>query len=135
LRQLRLFAGARQRGVRPPPPLEFKLHCMLADTLRLWIMPQFIYTHMPMGEKRDKITAARLKRMGTTKGWPDFLIIGPGRIVWVELKRKGEKPTPEQIFVASHLMACGCTYILTDEYDDAVNQLKRLGIVRAQVSA
>jgi hypothetical protein len=29
-------------------------------------MPGWIYTHVASGEKRDQVTAARLKRMGVT---------------------------------------------------------------------
>jgi hypothetical protein len=133
--QLSLFKGKRQRGVRPPPPKEFALHCMVADILRRWINPTWRFTHLPMGELRDKATAMRLKRMGVMPGWPDFLLIGPGRVFFLELKRQGQKATGEQSEVAGHLMACGCGYLLTDNFEDALGTLRDLGIVRAAVSA
>src|SRR6185436_8224446 len=48
--QLNLFKGKRQRGTQPPPPKEFALHCMVADTVRRWILPGWIWTHFPAGE-------------------------------------------------------------------------------------
>lgn len=133
-RQLRLFAGKRQRGVLPPPPKEENLHFQIADILRLWIIPPFRYTYMPMGEYRPKATAALLKRKGMTPSWPDFLIIGPQRCIWIECKRKGEKPTPEQIDMGSFLMAVGCTYILDHDLKSIITQLRDLGVVRARVT-
>lgn len=134
-RQLNLFKGKRQRGERVSPPKEYALHCMVADLARRWIMPGWRFTHLPMGELRDKATAARLKRMGVQPGWPDFIFVGPGRVFFLELKRKGEWPTDEQADVAVHLMHCGCSYLLTDDFHDAVGALRDLGIVRATVSA
>jgi hypothetical protein len=76
-----------------------------------------------------------LHRMGVMPGWPDFLLIGPGRVFFLELKRQGQKATGEQSEVAGHLMACGCGYLLTDNFEDALGTLRDLGIVRAAVSA
>lgn len=131
--QLHLFKGRRQRGTRAPSPREFRTHVALADLVRRWIMPSWRFTHLPMGELRDKATAGRLKRMGVTAGWPDFLFVGPGKVFFLELKRQGEKPAIEQIEMGAHLMACGCGYLLTDDFKDAVATLRDLGIVRAQI--
>ena len=86
MRQLSLFKGKTQRGVAPAPPKEFQLHCMLADTLKLCCSDRWRWTHLPMGEHRDIITASRLKRMGVQPGWPDFIFIGPGEVIFLELK-------------------------------------------------
>ena len=52
-RQLSLFKGKRQRGVAAPPPKEFATHCALADLLRRWTMPGWVWTHFPSGEERS----------------------------------------------------------------------------------
>ena len=79
--QLNLFKSKRQRGTMPPPPLEFALHCAVADTVRRWILPGWIWTHFPAGEarpseiirgKRVSLTGARLQRMGLNTSFPDF---------------------------------------------------------------
>ena len=87
--QLSLFRGKRQRGQAPPGPTEYQLHCAVADTVRRWIMPGWIFTHIASGEKRDQVTAARLKRMGVVGGFPDLVFFGiGGGVCCVELKAK-----------------------------------------------
>ena len=133
MRQLHLFKSSRQRGTQLPPAKEFALHCMFHDTIKNAMMPRWRYTHLPFGEKRDPITAGRLKRMGVTPGWPDFMFVGPGRVFWLELKRKGGALSDAQRDVMAHLMECGFGYLCTNDLQDAVATLKDLGIVRAQV--
>ena len=99
MRQLQLFGGKRQRGIAPPPALEFSSHTVIADICKRWLMPRWRFTHLPLGEhrehklnkqgKRFSPTGNRLKRMGVTAGWPDFLFAGPEAcVIWLELKRK-----------------------------------------------
>ena len=88
--QLHLFKGKRQRGCAPPSPSEYQLHCAVADTLRRWIMPGWIYTHIASGEKRDQATAARLKGTGVVGGFPDLMFFGiKGEVCCVELYAEG----------------------------------------------
>jgi hypothetical protein len=133
--QLSLFKGKRQRGVQPPPPLEFQLHATLADICRRWINPRWRFTHLPLGEKRDLVTAARLKRLGTTPGWPDFIFAGPGsQVFWLELKRpKRGRLSEDQADIIGHLVACGFGVLVTTSIDDAVATLKQAGILRANM--
>ena len=145
MRQLSLFKGKRQRGVKPRAPLEFELHCMLADIIKRWLNPNWKATHLPMGEYREarinskgqrySPTAMRLKRMGVTPGWPDFMFVGPGpSIFFLELKRKGSGRVSEaQADVFAHLAACGFGLLVTDNFDDAVATLKDMGILRAKI--
>jgi len=137
-RQLHLFKSKRQRGVTVKPRTkEFELQCMVADTLRRWCNPAWRYTHLPMGEKRDMLTAVRLKRMGTTPGWPDFMFVGPlGHMVWLELKRPGGgKLTDEQDQLSQFLVACGHTFICSNDFTHALDVLRDHGIVRIKASA
>jgi hypothetical protein len=69
-RQLHLFRGRKQCGIAPPVASEYQLHCAVADTVRRWIMPGWIYTHIASGEKRDAVTAAWLKRMELHQAFP-----------------------------------------------------------------
>jgi hypothetical protein len=101
-RQLSLFKGRRQRGTKPPPPLEYTTHVMVADDLTRFCRSDWQWTHIPSGEYRDIRTAMRLKRMGLRKGWPDFMLfnqVGAGH--FLELKRKGEALTDAQQAFAS----------------------------------
>lgn len=134
-RQLHLFRRKRQRGVKPPSPKEFLLHVALADTLRRWCTPQWIWTHFPAGEFRHDATAARLFRMGLRRGFPDFMFFRDiGRLcAFLELKRRGEKPSDEQAAVLEHLRAAGHAVKVADSYGDAVEFLKAIGVLRAGV--
>jgi hypothetical protein len=132
-RQLHLFGNKRQRGTAPPSPSEYQLHCAVADTVRRWIMPGWIFTHIASGERRDMVTAARLKRMGVMPGWPDLLFFGPGRVCWIELKAKGGRLSEAQAAVASHPVAAGHGYLCSDSFDDIIVTLKDWGIVRSGI--
>jgi hypothetical protein len=133
--QLSLFKGRRQRGVSAPPPLEFASHAFIADLLKRFCNPEWIYTHIPLGELRDKATAAKLSRMGVKPGWPDFQFAGSGaRMFFLELKRRGRgRVSDNQSFVIAHLAACGFPILITDSVDDAVATLKQLGILPSKI--
>jgi hypothetical protein len=105
-RQLHLFRGRKQRGTAPPAPSECQLHCAVADTVRRWIMPGWIFTHIASGEKRDQVTAARLKRMGVMPGFPDLVFFGPhAEVCFVELKGRDGRLGQAQADIAAHLCA------------------------------
>ena len=53
----------------------------VARLLRDYGLPRWRWTHIPSGELRDVRTAAKLKQMGTQRGWPDFLLIAPNGFV------------------------------------------------------
>jgi hypothetical protein len=133
-RQLHLFHGKRQRGAAPPSPSEYQLHCAVVDTVRRWIMPGWIFTHIPSGEKRDPITAARLKRMGVTAGFPDLMFFGPnGEVCFVELKAESGRMSAPQIAVMRHLVAAGHSFLRSNDYRDVVETLKEWGVLRSGI--
>ena len=81
-----------RRVRRPPPAPEFSIHVMVADVLDRWASPGWRFTHFPSGELRNKITAARLQRMGLNPGWPDFILLSPAALAhFLELKRRGRE--------------------------------------------
>jgi hypothetical protein len=131
-RQLHLFKSRRQRGVAVPKPLEFAVHCALADMLRRWATPNWIWTHVPLGERRDSVTGARLKRMGTQPGWPDFILLAPRqhhspRPHFLELKRRGSALTEHQAAFALWCKLNDCPHAVAHSYDEAVAILKDWG--------
>ena len=145
-RQLDIFKGNRQRGRAPPPPEEFPVHCMIADTLKRWVAPGWVWTHPPNGGERAKRQnphtgrwyspdGQRLARMGTRPGVSDFLLIGPpsGRLHALELKRHGEKPSEEQYQFLADIEAAGGAAAWVDTYDGAVIQLKAWGALPTTV--
>ena len=69
---------------------EYALQVAAADFLS-WALPDNIpFTHLPMGGKRDKATAGKLKAMGVNPGWPDFEILAPNGVT-IRIEMKGEK--------------------------------------------
>jgi hypothetical protein len=66
-RQLHLFKGLRQRGIRPPAPSEFQIHVAVADVLRRWALPTVEWVHVPLGEFGTAATAGELARMGAQR--------------------------------------------------------------------
>lgn len=53
------------------------------------------------------------------RGVPDRIIIGSGRIMFLELKRRGERPTRLQLRELTLLLSEGMTALWTDDYEDA----------------
>ena len=135
MKQLSLFRGRKQRGFRAPPPLEFAGHALITALLRRWCSPSWIYTHVPLGEYRDKVTAAKLKRMGVMPGWPDFQFAGPAAsMFFLELKRRGRGRTSDaQNDVIGHLISRGFDVRVVDSVDIAVSELKLRGILPSKI--
>ncbi|CAK0777217.1 VRR-NUC domain-containing protein [Gammaproteobacteria bacterium] len=128
-------------------PLEDDEHIALADWLRANLI---FFHHSPNGGVRPSRTDAKgarfsnegkkLQRMGTIKGFPDFLVIDPpppfteGPPVAVELKRvKGGKPSPEQLDLMAELEKRGWTCYLAKGADAAITFLKSLGYGRKEI--
>lgn len=125
-----------KRVRKPPPAPEFALQCMVADILNRWITPGWRFTHPASGELRSKATAARLKRMGVHKGWPDFILLSPAALAhFLELKRRGEKLSDDQEDFESYCQAHGYPHAWTDSFDVALAILKRWGALRTGISA
>jgi hypothetical protein len=128
--QLELIPRRPRSGSRA---VEFRLQCAIARILREHGNPGWTFTHLPFGEYRPPATASRLKAMGVTPGWPDLMCVGPGRICFLELKRRGEKLSPEQASRATQLMAAGAGYGMAQSFDDAVDMLQAWGCVSMRV--
>lgn len=97
---------------------EFRLSCVVADHLAKALPPRAAWTHFPAGEARSEITGARLKRMGTAKGWPDYLILIDGRLLGIELKAPGGRVSDEQRAVGDSFVANGASWTIARSLDD-----------------
>jgi VRR-NUC domain len=59
--------------------------------------------------------------MGAKKGWPDFLLVAPsGGLHCLELKREGEKLSPEQEAFQLHCVAHGIPFVVAYSVRDAL---------------
>ena len=120
--------------VKAPTPSEFAVQCFLVSLIRRTITPQWRFTHLPFGEKRDPATAGRLQAMGVSPGWPDLLFLGSERrVFFLELKRRGAKRTTAQIAIADFIERAGHEYLCTDNVSVAVRKLSELGVIRQGV--
>lgn len=82
------FRGAAS-GDEESPELESQLHQDIHDYCR---------------SKGWAVIHSRMDCKTTTaKGVPDFIISMPGRVAFVECKRKRNKPTPEQLAFLCHV--------------------------------
>lgn len=146
-RQLNLWKSKRQRGVKPKPPSEFAVHCAIADTLRRWIEPGWIWFHCPNGGARTKRQnpktgqwyspeGGRLERMGARPGVSDFLLVAPymAQLHALELKREGEKPTKAQIQFGDDVTASGGEFAWVDNYKAAIAQLQDWGALPTTIT-
>jgi hypothetical protein len=122
------------REIAPAPTgkrsqAEFRLACVIADVLRLRGKPGLYWTHLPFGEVRSARTGARLKRVGTRAGAPDYLLIWNGRPIGLELKAEGGRQTESQRdtetdwTLAGGLYACCKGYAATVAFLDEVLQV------------
>ena len=130
---------------KPPPALEFPVHCMIADALDLDLQPGWLWFHPPNGGerpafinkhgKRISIEGGKLKRMGQKPGVSDFILAGPpgARLHALELKRRGETPDDDQIAFGERVRAAGGLFEWVDCFEDAINQLRAWGAVRMTV--
>lgn len=126
-------------------PLEYKMQIWLVDLLnRVLRDGRVAFWHTPNGEWRDIKTAAKLKAMGVLPGvadlhftWGEMVsVVGePGvqifsRDLYVELKRRGLKLSPEQEQFRDSVTAKGSYYEVADSIDEAVEILKRYGVLK-----
>jgi hypothetical protein len=126
----------KHRVRQPPPAPEFHLQCLVADVLARWSMPYWKWTHLPMGEYRPPVTAARLKRAGVAPGWPDFILISPqARVHFLELKRRGNTLSEAQREFAQWCKVHDIAFVWADNFDDALAALKLWGAVRTVIAA
>lgn len=128
-----LFAG----GKKGPQSIELKEQTV-SKSIQDYLDKQGIYNDRLNSGKVQVIKKFRqrdgnFKEFNTwlqlcKKGTPDrFGIIPPkGRILFVEVKRRGQKATPEQIDVHNELRAAGAIVIVADSIDSFIRQFKEI---------
>lgn len=121
----------RRPAHRTPAPIERRLHIAIADRLRTACKPGWWWSCIPSGEYRTEKTGALLQRMGLKPGMSDLLFISPtGQHCWLEIKRDHRAPlTDGQIEFTAELRRRGVPYYVARDYDAAVDQLKKWGVL------
>ena len=87
--------------------------------------------HTPNGEKRDKVTGAKLKAMMVLPGIPDFLFLTNGGLYGIELKRrrKGVLSKSQKITIAN-MREAGATIVVARGADEALDQMEAWGFIK-----
>lgn len=115
-------------------PKELVLHMGVAKLLRDHCLPEWRWTHMPSGERRDIRTASKLKQMGTQPGWPDFLLLDERGVAHcLELKRAKAKLTIYQGEFMEWCMRSGIPYTIADSFTGVLNVLDSWGCLRVKL--
>ena len=96
---------------------EFELACVVVDFLRRALPARAVWSHFPAGEARSERTGGRLKRMGTAKGWADYLIFVDGKLIGIELKSPKGPVSDEQAAFGDALVANGGHYTIARSLD------------------
>ena len=131
----------RWRKVQAPGPSEVQLQISVVQHLRWRCREGVTYLHVPNGELRDKRTAAKLKAMGVLPGVADLILIWgelistpylevTPRLLFLELKVRGGKLSPEQSEFRDVMRKCGAAFEIADNIDDAIAILDRYGILK-----
>ena len=135
---LLLAEGRRTRPRKAPVdrPRELALHMAVVDALAKLGDSAWRWTHFPAGEHRDVRTAAKLKRMGVKRGWPDIILVSPaGAFHGLELKRddKAELTEDQELFRFWSVRG-GIRYAVVSTLDEALATLAGWHVIRPLAS-
>ena len=110
-----------------PRHSEALFHRQVALYLRVAVREPWFWTTFPAGGG-GKTRGAQLKRMGLMPGMPDILIVGPSRLVGLELKTAAGRQSVEQKAVAQRFERCGFPYLLARNLDEVEVLLMAAGV-------
>lgn len=73
-----------------------------------------------------RASRGQIERAALPKGWPDLTMIGPGgRVIFIECKRLGETPKPEQKGMQILLRSHGAICEYFDNVDEAIRFMSK----------
>lgn len=118
--------------MRAPEASELQIHIAVVEHCRRLIKPDVLFFHCPNGEHRNKRTAAKLKAMGVLPGVADLIFIRAAPwsfdcvpdILFLEMKRRGEKQSDSQLAFEQRAKACGAQYRVADSVGAAIDILE-----------
>jgi hypothetical protein len=109
---------------------EAQIHRAVVAHLRLRAKPDVLWLHVPNGERRDKITGAKLKRMGVLPGAADLLFWHQGNSFALELKSPRGRPSEAQLDFLARFNDAGGHTAVAEEIDRALGCLEAWGLLR-----
>lgn len=103
---------------------------MLAGTSRM------VFFAIKNEGRRSEAMGLEFKRQGMKPGASDLCIIIPGKMpLFLELKAKGGKQSPEQVAFQADVVLTGCRYEVADDIDTAIRILTDYGAIRMAARA
>jgi hypothetical protein len=114
---------------RKQTPSEAQVHAAVCDHLRLRAKPDVLWTHPANGERRDKITGAKLKRMGVRAGASDLLLWHRGNSFALELKSPGGRLSDAQLEFLARFNDAGGHGASAEGVDRAIACLEAWGLL------
>lgn len=110
---------------------EEREHIELANKLRFLLLPTVVWWHTPNGGARNAITGARLKQMGTRKGFPDLCFLNDGQLYALEFKpEKLGTVSAEQKECMAALEHAGAVCAVARGINAAIRQLEAWGLTK-----
>jgi len=110
---------------------EHRLQVMVMQHLGLHAVKEAYWLAVPNAARRSMGLAARMKKEGMRAGVADICImLGDGRVVWLELKTAKGKQTSDQLEFQKVCEALGHPYLLAHSLDEAMNGLRAAGVLK-----
>jgi len=106
------------------------LQAAVVEHLRLRARPGVLWIHVPNGERRDKITGAKLRRLGVLPGASDLLFWHEGNSFALELKSRGGRSSEAQLEFVSRFNNAGGHTAVAEGIDRALAVLEAWGLLR-----
>jgi len=144
--QRNLFTG-RWRNVVGRSPKEHELQIQLVSLLKWCKREDVLMFHVPNGELRDKVAAAKLRAMGVLPGVSDLVFLwkrywedsegshtAPAGL-FLELKRGGgiRQLTTEQAAFGVAVCAMGYDFEVAGSIEQAIDAVGRRGLIKPNV--
>jgi len=127
--------AARRRDVRHRRTShERQIQRAVCDHLRLRAKPDVLWTHPPNGERRDKITGAKLRSMGVLAGAADLLLWHRGNSFALELKAPGGRLSEAQLEFLARFNDAGGHSACAEGIDRAIAVLESWNLLRGRAS-
>ena len=94
--------------------LESSIERAVGEHLRVWARVNYLPLHY-----------IKFSPVGV-RGWPDRVVLwGGGNLLFLELKRRGQKPRKLQEHIHNQLRICGFKVLVHDDTDECLAEIKR----------
>ena len=120
------------RKVKIPPPYEWQDQ---VTVIQYCTLNNILCNHTPNEGKRSFAEGNKLKRMGLSKGFPDISILEPrGEFhgLYIEMKRKGNKPSDNQISWIMELRKRNYCAMVCYSADEAITLIQKYMSLRKE---